>query len=844
MSNATPQQDPTPYATAAALYWQAGWRGILPLPPRAKSNPPNGFTGRDGAWPSYPDVYAWVEERPGSNICLRLPPDVIGVDVDHYGDKKGGDVLAQLEADLGPLPDTWRVTSRDDGVSGIRLFRVPVGLRWPGVFGAGIESIRFEHRYAVVWPSIHPEGRTYRWIGPDGLDRVGDVPTTELPDLPQAWVDHFTGGEHATEQARADMAGQQVDDWLQRRGAGMPCKHVQHALDRGLRDIVSGASRHDSTLALTNRLIWLAGEGHTGAMVALRDAYATFTQAVGGDRAPGDADAEWWRMLDGAVRMAAAAHPNPSTDPCLDPFHGLIAATPKGPDQWTPPSTSSTPQASTTATPTPASSGPTTATSSPPSSNDWTGSPAPSPVGTTYPSSSTPPATAYADAAATGPLTAAEPPFQLDPYAEIKARFRAGGAFILDIPDTVPAIWGKGDEVLWADGEALTICGPPGVGKTTLSGQVVRARIVGGSVLGLPVEPTTGRVLYLAMDRPRQIARALRRTLGNVPRDTLDERLVIWPGPPIADVALRPETLLGLCQLAGADTVIIDSIKDAAVGLSNDEVGAGYNRARQMCIAAGVQVLELHHMVKKGDQGSKPTSLADLYGSVWIGAGSGSVLLLSGVAGEPIVQMTHLKQPAEEVGPYRLIHDHTRGETSIFQQADLVLIAKLAGPVGITAKQAASSIGEKDNPTASEIEKARRRLDRLTDQGRLMRRGGGRGDASVTTWAWLSDDPSGTDGIIPESGHESGHGRDRADSVTNSQSGHEAGDLSTNSGHESGHGGHGPSGHVSTPPFKGGGTTAEAPDVYRTVVAGQVTYVNRKTGEVIDTLDDEGPVTR
>jgi hypothetical protein len=824
MSNATPQQDPTPYATAASLYWSAGWRGVLPLPARAKSNPPNGYTGRDGAWPSYPDVYAWTEERGGGNICLRLPPDIIGVDVDHYGEKRGGDVLAQLEADLGPLPPTWRVTSRDDGVSGIRLFRIPVGLRWPGVFGAGIESIRFEHRYAVVWPSIHPEGRTYRWIGPDGLDRVGDVPTTELPDLPQAWVDHFTRGQEATEQPHADMAATAINDWISRRGVGIPCKHVQHALDRGLRDIVSGSSRHDATLAVTNRLIWLAGEGHTGVLEALTRTHQTFMRAVAGDRDPTSAAAEWWRMLDGAVRMAAAAHPNPSTDPCLDPFHGLI---PKGPDQWqTPPSTSST----TSASPGPSTPPPTPST---PSSNDWTGSPAPSPVGTSPASASTAPSTAYADAAATTP-GAALPEF--DPYAEIKARFRAGGSFILDLPDHVPAIWGRGDEVLWADGEALTICGPPGVGKTTLSGQVVRARLVGGSVLGLPVEPTSGRVLYLAMDRPRQIARALRRTLGNIARDVLDDRLIVWPGPPIADVALRPETLLGLCQIAGADTVIIDSIKDAAVGLSNDEVGAGYNRARQMCIAAGVQVLELHHMVKKGDQGSKPTSLADLYGSVWIGAGSGSVLLLSGVAGEPIVQMTHLKQPAEEVGPWRLIHDHQRGETSIFQQADLVLIAKLAGPVGITAKQAASSIGEKDNPTASEIEKARRRLVRLTEQGRLICINNGTGRGNAASWAWLSDEPNGTDGIVPPESHERSHAPSGDQEVTRPSGNHEAGDLSTETSHEETHGGHGAESHDRTPPFREGGAVTDVtpPRIVERSIAGERVKFNLDTGEVVD----------
>ena len=34
-----------------------------------------------------------------------------------------------------------------------------------------------------------------------------------------------------------------------------------------------------------------------------------------------------------------------------------------------------------------------------------------------------------------------------------------------------------------------------------------------------------------------------------------------------------------VCRVPGADTVYLDSVKDAAIGLSDDAVGAGYNRA-------------------------------------------------------------------------------------------------------------------------------------------------------------------------------------------------------------------------------------------------------------------------
>jgi hypothetical protein len=47
----------------------------------------------------------------------------------------------------------------------------------------------------------------------------------------------------------------------------------------------------------------------------------------------------------------------------------------------------------------------------------------------------------------------------------------------------------------------------------------------------------------------------------------------------------------------------------------------------------------------------KPTP-DDVYGSTWLTAGTGSVILLHGEPGDPIVSMHHLKKPVAEGGPY------------------------------------------------------------------------------------------------------------------------------------------------------------------------------------------------
>jgi replicative DNA helicase len=301
--------------------------------------------------------------------------------------------------------------------------------------------------------------------------------------------------------------------------------------------------------------------------------------------------------------------------------------------------------------------------------------------------------------------------------------FTNGASFFQNVPEVPPAIWGLGREILWAEGEALLIAAPQGVGKTTVAMQLARALVgLQPSVLGFPVKPRK-RVLYLAMDRPQQAARAGNRVFAKDTPERLAEYLTVWQGPPRKDLALYPEELLRMCQDAGADTVIVDSVKDAAVGLSKDEVGAGWNRARQMALQGGVEVLELHHMVKNGADGKAPDNINGVYGSTWITSGTGSVILLWGEAGDPVVQFRHLKQPMEEVGPFHLIHDHTIGTTAIQHAADLVQLVS-ASRMGITALDAAKALFETDNPDRNQKEKARRKLAKLVNSGVLVAKEG------------------------------------------------------------------------------------------------------------------------
>jgi AAA domain/DnaB-like helicase N terminal domain len=311
-----------------------------------------------------------------------------------------------------------------------------------------------------------------------------------------------------------------------------------------------------------------------------------------------------------------------------------------------------------------------------------------------------------------------------------------GGQAIFADDDTARALWGAGQLIIWADGEALIIAGAQGLGKTTLAQQLALGWCGFDKyreLFGFPI--TEGRrALYLAMDRPRQALRSFRRMVSEDQRDELDDRLRVWKGPPPSDLAKHPELLLSLCDRAYADLVIVDSLKDAAIPLSDDEVGASYNRARQIACAAGVQMIELHHVRKQ--QGKKDADLVldDLYGSTWITSGAGSVILLTGKPGDPIVGLRHLKPPAAEVGPYQILHDDLTGRSEIYHEVDLLEVVRKRGQ--INASDAAEALYDTEKPTSAEKQKAHRHLDRLVASHHLwVMHEGGKGAGNARLWA-------------------------------------------------------------------------------------------------------------
>jgi hypothetical protein len=332
---------PNPYRDAAPLYRAAGWLGVLPLPPGRKGPPPGGkrpgevsWTGHDGRWPSGADIEAWREENGAGNIALRLPPDIIGIDVDAYAGKRGLETFTAAVAKWGPLPPTWISTARDDGVSGIRLFRVPEGLRWPGQLGEHVEIIQVGHRYMVVAPSTNPDagGAAYHFLRPDGTPTNEPPTTLEPADLPERWVLGLTSGELAEDTTSANLATAEIQAWIVAHHRGTVCRAMTATLAKLLAEMSTG-SAHEA-LRRTFGLCRLAEQGHSGLAAALTQARTAFTAEAtrpgrhGATRSLDDAEAEWRRSLAGAVRRVVGTptvdldeHP---IDPCVDPFAALV----------------------------------------------------------------------------------------------------------------------------------------------------------------------------------------------------------------------------------------------------------------------------------------------------------------------------------------------------------------------------------------------------------------------------------------------------------------------------------------------------------------------------------------
>jgi hypothetical protein len=197
------------------------------------------------------------------NIGSRMPVDVIGLDIDAY---KGGLItFNDLIARLGPLPDTWISHSGRNDQSGIRFYRVPITV-W--VFNLpGIEIIQRGHRYACLFPSMHPDGRRYGWWDQAEAGPTNELPLVEdLPELPWSWIGELSRPNSIDRSSRstaADHIGTLA--FLTTHEHAEQPTYLTVIVDHFKSQWSNGSSRHDS---MQHCLIWAMEMARAGVINA------------------------------------------------------------------------------------------------------------------------------------------------------------------------------------------------------------------------------------------------------------------------------------------------------------------------------------------------------------------------------------------------------------------------------------------------------------------------------------------------------------------------------------------------------------------------------------------------
>lgn len=336
-----------PFSSAARDYIKAGW-DVVPLPPHQKRTPPKGFTGRKnkGRYVTELDLQRWfkctewedVGTDPNTGQVKRRPPwakgniavhpgrevefdgnvwEIIGIDVDDYGDKHGWTEIKKLEKDLGLLPDTWISSARSDFRSGIRWYLVPYGFEFRGKVADSIEVVQHVHRYGIVWPSWHPETKSqYFWYEPGQLpngrafaDQIPNV--TTLSVLPEMWFDYLRKGvrQTGTLAIDEDILTEDLKQWTidnLSHGKEM-CRCVSNHIKKWLKEFGLGSDHHDPLVAGHWNLFCLGAEGHTGALKAVGQMQKAWMKRLEdeGDSSTRNlwiAKAELLRSREGALR--------------------------------------------------------------------------------------------------------------------------------------------------------------------------------------------------------------------------------------------------------------------------------------------------------------------------------------------------------------------------------------------------------------------------------------------------------------------------------------------------------------------------------------------------------------
>lgn len=251
--------------------------------------------------------------RDGLNLGVRLPADVVVVDVDPRNFPAGRDSLAEMASafDL-PLASAPHVLTGNLSHPGHHFyFRKPAGAvlleSVDGFEGVELKSLG---RQVVAAGSVHPTGGLYRWA-PDS------PPLGDMPDLPARLVEKARRPNRPKKQATGagELTPEQLAATLEQLD---PCDFGENQHDRW-RDLMMACHFATDGEGRQEFIDWCMGDGHYrgeewkvgrrwDSLHADRDEAVTtatlqmFLQEVGGGIAPPDAadDFDVWDEIEPA----------------------------------------------------------------------------------------------------------------------------------------------------------------------------------------------------------------------------------------------------------------------------------------------------------------------------------------------------------------------------------------------------------------------------------------------------------------------------------------------------------------------------------------------------------------
>lgn len=658
-----------------------GWLGPLPIGKEHKGryklpwvSSHHGWDGTDADLDTWPELAADAENRRGNGaygilaLGERLPAGVLGIDVDAYDGKNGKQTVEDWERQWGPLPPTYVVTARRDGVSGIRLFRVPEDYYPKEIPNSGVEFLDRHHRYIVAPPSWHHTGKEYRLLLPNGKRSKSGVlpPLDKIPWLPDSYVDGLPA--LATKAGRGDASSSEVADFAARYDSGPQPDMVRVIIRQTVDSPTADGTRNPTRDALC----WAAREAkgkRFGWENAVEQIHAAAMQAYESRGQRLDQE-EFDRLVAFAVGEVRDTSEQELYDKWQDPnFQNSDPFDDSDPD---------------------------------------------------------------AKEQRIEQLVVKELEKQEVRRRVAQRTAQAlldtcsdqaldGVAFLESGIDTDP-LWGVGSQALMAPGQGSMVFGTDGAGKSTIMQQFTLARTGLGDdeVLGFPVAQSDQPILYLALDRPEQIRRSIARMVDLTDaavRDRLKRKVIVWRGALPYHCDLDPKAFADWAMQIGGDDlglVIADSVKDMVSSCTEDSAGMGFNDTVQHITSRGVEFACCHHNRKPNAANTRPRKLADVYGSRWLTAGLGSVLNIWKLD-DRRRELTQLKTPyGNPVDPVEYADDYRRGVSNTTDRWTDVLVTAFvaAGEKGLTDAEAvaeAFKVGPKDESYHA----CRKRITRL-----------------------------------------------------------------------------------------------------------------------------------